>query len=175
MRNQRPRPRRSRNAQILSTVLFVAALGFAGAAVWTWYSDGDNDGPAPPPPAENVGQIDLAQVLIVLDEFNEDWDYGRSPATAHTDQLSPPGQHLKLGDRSLYVFIFPGPTGVADREAASEQVDLETMQIATRSGTVINDDGEQLYLAEHANVMTVLVGGDQELADQVSTALSNLP
>ena len=170
-----PRPRRSRAAQILSTILFIAAIGFAAAAAWIWFTDDGSNGPGIPPPADTTGEVDLAQVLMVLDESNDDWDYGRSPAAANADQFSVPGQHLKLGDRSLYVFIFTGPTGVSDREAASEQADLETMQIATRSGTVINEDNQQLYMAEHSNVITILVGGDQALADEVDSALDKLP
>lgn len=175
MRNQRLRPRRSRNAQILSTVLFIAALGFAGAAAWIWYTEDDSDGPGTPPPAQTSGEVDLAQVLMVLNDPDGDWDYGRSPAAAHTDQMSPPGQHLKQGDHSLFVFIFPGPTGVSDREAASAQIDLDSMVIATRSGTVMNDDGEQLHMSEHGNVITILVGGDQALNDRISASLANLP
>lgn len=160
---------------MLSTVLFIVAIGFAAAAVWIWYSDDSTSGPGTPPPANTTGEVDLAQVLMVLDASDDAWDYGRSPATAQTDQIDGPGQHLKLGDASLFVFIFTGPNGVEDREAASERIDLDTMQLTTRTGTTLNEPGDPLYMAEHGNVITILVGGDEDLNTQVAEALTNLP
>lgn len=179
MTDQTTKPRRNRTAQILSSILFIAAIGFAAGAGYVWYTDEESPAaPRTPPPAENAAQIDLAQVLRVLTDTNDDWDYGRNPVAAHANQLSAPGQHLKLGDVSLFVFIFTGPSGeerVAAREAASEQMNLETMELTTTSGDVINANGEQLYMAEGSNVITILVGGDQELADQVADAIAELP
>lgn len=173
-----PRPRRARAAQLLSTILFLVAIGFAAAAVYIWYTDDSTSGPGTPPPASDAGEVDLAQVLKVLEEDDAGWDYGRSPATARTDQLPMPGQLLKLDDHLLFVFIFTGtsPEGrVAAREAASAAVDLETMTLATASGTVINAAGEPLHLAEHSNVITILVGGDDALAAEIDAALDRLP
>jgi hypothetical protein len=170
--------RRSRAAQILSTILFVAALGFAGAAAWLWYTDASKDGPGTPPPAESAANIDLAQVLMVLDQSNDGWDYGRSPAAVHADQLQVPGQHLKLDDTSLFVFIFTGATAedrVAAREAAGDAVDLDTLTLSTGSGAVINDGGKPIYMIEHSSVLCIMVGGDDDLAKEVATALGKLP
>ncbi|MDQ4045430.1 MAG: hypothetical protein M3173_08290 [Chloroflexota bacterium] len=171
-------PRRSRSANLLSTILFIAAIGFAAAATWVWYTDESEPGPGEPPPAESIEDIDLAQVLGVLTERNEDWDYSRNPTAASTNQFDAPGQALKLDDALLFVFIFTGADAeerIAAREAASERIDLETMMLTTPSGTVINDKGEPLWMAEHSNVMTILVGGDQALADEVAEALTDLP
>lgn len=176
MADKTPRPRRNRVAQILSTMLFIAAIGFAAGAAYVWYTQDDNpDGPGTPPPAES-GEAELANVVTVLQESNNAWEYGRT--TASTNQFPTPGQLLKLNDRSLYVFIFNGPNGeerIASREAASEQIDLEALELTTPSGKVINTNGEHLYMAEASNVITILVGGDQELADRVSSAIANLP
>jgi hypothetical protein len=174
----RSSPRRSRPAQLLSTILFVAAFGFAAAALWVWYNDDSSSGPGTPPPAQSVDDIDLAHVLEVLDARDSAWDYGRDPATARSNQLEMPGQALTRGDDVLFVFIFTGASGtekVAARAAASEQIDLQSMTLATPSGTVINADGEPLWMAEHSNVITILVGGDQALADEVADALTDLP
>jgi hypothetical protein len=174
-----PQPkRRSRAAQILSMVLFVAALGFAAAAAWIWYNDESNSGPGTPPPAESAENIDLAQVLMVLTQSNDDWGYGRSPATVHANQLQFPGQHLKLDDTSLYVFIFTGKTAedrVAAREAAGDEVDLDTLTLSTGSGVKINGDGQRIYMLEHSSVLCIMVGGDDELAQEVAAALGKLP
>lgn len=173
-----PPPRRSRPAHLLSAILFTAAIGFAAAAIWVWYTDDSESGPGKPPPAENAGTIELAHVLGVLEARNDGWHYSRNPATAGIDQFDTPGQALKLDDTLLFVFIFTGASTdekIANREAASEQVDLETMTLSTASGRVINDSGEQLWKAEHSNVMTILVGGDQALADEVAEALTDLP
>lgn len=178
MRHQTPRPRRSRAAQILSTILFIAAIGFGAAAAWIWYFEDDNDGPGPPPTADNAGEIELAHVLGVLKESDENWDYGRSPATAHTDQLPMPGQHLKLGDTSLFVFIFTGASGeerIAAREEAGEEVELESMEIKRSSSGEVISGGQPLHMTQHSSVITILVGGDDETADQVAEAITKLP
>lgn len=178
MVSQPQRKRRSRAAQILSMVLFIAALGFAAAAAWIWYNDDSDNGPGTPPPAESAANIDLAQVLMVLTQSNDDWDYGRSPAAVHANQLQFPGQHLKLGDTSLFVFIFTGATAedrVAAREAAGDAVNLDTLTLSTGSGAVIDDEGRQIYMLEHSSVLCILVGGDDELAEEVAAALGKLP
>ena len=171
-------PRRARAAQVLSTVLFVVALGFAAAAAWIWYTDDADSGPGTPPPARSAEEIDLAQVLAVLDETDDGWDYGRSPATVRSDQIEVPGQHLKLDDAHLYVFIFTGPdaeTRVAAREEAGEGIDPETMELTTPSGQDANPDGAPLAVSQHSSVIAILVGGDEPLAAEVDAALATLP
>lgn len=172
-------PGRQRSSQLLSTILFVAAIGFAAAALWVWYTDDSTSGPGAPPRAETIGGIDLAQVLVVLEEQDDGWDYSRNPATASTDQFSTPGQVLQHGDDELLlVFIFTGADDeekIAARERASEQVDLESAVFTSPSGNVVNEDGGPLYKAEHGNVMTILIGGTEERNAEIQTALDNLP
>lgn len=173
------RPRRSRTTQILSTLLFVVAVGFAAAALWLMLNDDSKTGPDGPAPAQSVEQIDLAQVLAVVKTGNDDWDYSRNPASARSNQLSMPGQVLKLDDDTLlFVFIFTGASS-EDRVAAAEQaaqgVDLATMTLSTTSGTMLNDPGQPLYMAQHSNVITVLVGGDEALAGEIQQSLDTLP
>ncbi len=176
MRQQTPRSRRSRVAQVLSTILFVAASGFAAAAVYLWYTGDDNDGPNPPPTAEH-GEAELANVLTVLQNEEPEWDYGSSGSTTvRSDQLDPPGQLLKLGDTSLYVFIFveDTPQSITAREQAADAANPDTMVLTTPSGQVVHE-GQPLSMAEASNVITILVGGDQALTDQVQASLANLP
>lgn len=172
------RSRRSRTAQLLSTALFIVAIGFAAAAIWIWYTDDSRSGPGSPTPAHTAEEIDLAQVLGVLKASDDGWDYSRSPASARSNQLSMPGQALKLDDRLLFVFIFTGASSedrVAAREQAAADVDLETMTLTTTSGKVLNAGDQPLYMAQHSNVIAILVGGDDALAAEVQQALDRLP
>jgi hypothetical protein len=170
---------RSRTAQLLSTALFVVAIGFAAAAIWIWYTDDSRDGPGSPTPARSAEQIDLAQVLGVLKASDDGWDYSRSPSGARSNQLDMPGQALKLDDdRLLFVFIFTGASSedrVAAREQAAEAVDLDTMTLTTTSGKVLNDQGQPLSMAQHSNVIAILLGGDDALAAEVQGSLDRLP
>lgn len=171
-------PRRTRSTQLLSAILFIAAIGFAVAAAWVWYTDDSSSGPSGPPPAESVDDIELATVLAVLKERDDGWAYSRNPSNARTDLFEAPGQVLRLDDHLLVVFIFTGAGAeekIANREAASERIDPETMTLTTGSGTPINASGEPLRMAEHSNVIAILVGGDQALFDHVADALAELP
>ena len=175
MRQQSPRSRRSPVAQMLSTILFVAAIGFAGAAIYLWYTGDDNDGPEPPPAAE-PGDAELANVVAVLQSDEPDWDYGRTNTTARSSQFSQPGQLLTLGDVNLYVFIFAGNTPedrIAAREEAVASADPAGMELKTPSGEPIGE-GQTLHMAHNSNVITILVGGDQALADQVEESIAAL-
>ena len=173
------RPRRSRTAQVLSTVLFVVAIGFAVAALWLMYSDDSKTGPEGPAPAQSVEEIDLAQVLGVLKTGGDNWDYSRSPASARSNQLAMPGQVLKRDDgQLLFVFIFTGSSAedrVAAAERAAADVELGTMTLKTTSGAVLNDEDQPLYMAQHSNVIAILLGGDEALAGEVQQALDQLP
>jgi hypothetical protein len=159
--------------------LFIVAIGFAVAALWLMLTDDSKTGPDRPEPAQSVEQIDLAQVLGVLQSSDADWDYSRSPSGARSNQIDMPGQALKLDDdRLLFVFIFTGASGeerVAAREQAAAGVDLETMTLTTTSGKVLNADGQPLHMAQHSNVIAILLGGDETLAGEVQQALDQLP
>jgi hypothetical protein len=159
-------------------MLFAVAIGFAVAAVWIWYRDDTHPGPGTPTPARTAEQIDLAQVLGVLKARDDGWDYARSPSSARTDQLAMPGQVLKRGDNLLFVFIFTGASSddrVAAREQAAGKVDLATMTLTTTSGKVLNAGGEPLHMAQHSNVIAILLGGDDALAGEIQAALDDLP
>lgn len=170
---------RSRIARLLSTALFIVAIGFAAAAIWIWYADDSRDGPGAPTPAQSAEEIDLAQVLGVLKSTNDGWDYSRSPAGARSNQLDMPGQALKLDDeRLLFVFIFTGASSedrVAAAERAAEGVDLDSMTLTTTAGKVLNADGQTLHMAQHSNVIAILLGGDDALAAEVQQSLDQLP
>src|SRR5690348_2227259 len=121
MRDQHAKPSPRRGSQLLSTVLFVAAIAFAALAVIIWFRDDAGPDREPPIPTATAGRYDLANVLSALEAQGLDGDFGRTPATANSNQIDTPGQHLKVNGQSLFVFIFPGAnaeTAIAAREAA---------------------------------------------------------
>lgn len=174
---QPPGSGRRRGAQILSTLLFLVALVFAGAAIYIWYIDDEPSDNAPPVPTATPGLYTLADVLTAFKEAELDGDYGRSPATVKSNQMTPPGQHLIIEDQSVYVFIYPSgdaQTGAAAREAAAQDLDPATMTLTTPSGQSFSE-GETLSVSGGSNVIAVLVGGDDELQTQVRDVIEGLP
>jgi hypothetical protein len=49
------------------------------------------------------------------------------------------------------------------------------MTLTTTSGKQLNPEGQPLYMAQHSNVIAILIGGDEALADEVQQALDDLP
>lgn len=176
-RSRPPRSGRRRGAQILSTLLFLVALGFAGAAIYIWYVDDEPSDNVPPPPSATPGLQTLADVLNAFKGAGLDGDYGRSPATVKSSQMRPPGQHLIIEDQSVYVFIFQSgdpQTAAAAREDAAQGLDPETMTLTTPSGQSFGE-GETLTVSEGSNVIAILVGGDEDLQTQVRDVIEGLP
>jgi hypothetical protein len=174
---QPSQPRRRRGAQILSTLLFIAAMVFAGAALYIWYIDEESPDSAPAAPTATPGLNTLADVLAAFKDAGLDGDYGRSPATVKSNQMSPPGQHLIIEDQSVYVFIFPSgdaQSAAAAREEAARSLDPATMTLTTPSGQSFGE-GETLTVSEGSNVIAVLVGGDEELQARVRDVIEGLP
>jgi hypothetical protein len=166
-----------RGSHILSTVLFVAAIGFAAAAVYIWYLDDSNPGTEPPIPTVENGVYGLVNVLDALRHAGIDADYGRSPATATSNQLEMPGQNLRVGDTNVFIFIVPGADAAAAataRESAFAGLDPATMTLTTASGSDVSR-GEPLTVYEGANVIAVLVGGDAALQNDVADVIEGLP
>src|SRR4051794_37984254 len=115
-----PAPKSRRTSNILSLILFVAAIAFAAAAVVIWYRD-DADAPdSPPIPTVESGVYGLINVLTALQDEDVDADFGRSPATVTSNQITQPGQNLRVGDTNVFIFIFPGADGEAAAAAREE-------------------------------------------------------
>ena len=170
-----PQPRRA--SHILSMLLFVAAIGFAAAAVIVWYQDRSSSSDNPPPPTAEGGVYGLINVLTALQDADISADYGRSPATATSNQLDQPGQNLRVGDANVFIFIFPGADGASAtsaREAAAADLDATTMTLQTTSGQdVVN--GQPVNVFQGANIVAVMVGGDAALQTEVQDVIEGLP
>ena len=166
-----------RGAQILSSILFLAAIGFAAAGIYLYFFT-DEEAPANPAiPTTTPGRNGLADVIRAFDAAGLNADYGRSPATADTSQIETPGQHVIVDDRSVFIFTFPGANAEAARaarEEAAAAVDPTTMTLATRGGQPIGE-GETLRAFQGSNVIAILVGGDDALAAKVQSVIESLP
>jgi hypothetical protein len=166
---------RRNGPQVLSTLLFVAAIGFAAAAVYIWYID-DSNGDEPPVPTVTDGMYALVNVLNALRDAGLSADYGRSPATAKSAQIVPPGQNLTVEDTNVFIFIFPGgdpEAAAAAREKAFDAIDPATMTLTTPSGNDVAN-GQPLSVYQGANVIAVLIGGDDELKTEVQDVIEGL-
>lgn len=176
MTHQVTRSPRRNGPQILSTLLFVAAIGFATAAVYIWYMDDANEPDDPPAPTVEAGRYELVNVLNALEDAGLEAEFGRSPATASTKQLGTPGQNLKVEDSNVFIFIFNGADAgeaAAARETAFAGVDPATMLLTTPSGNDVSN-GEPLSVYQGANVIAVLVGGDADVQAQVQDVIEGL-
>ncbi len=150
---------------------------FAAAAVYIWYNEEESPENVPTAPTATPGLNTLADVLEAFRSAGLKGDYGRSPATVKSNQMSPPGQHLIIEEESVYIFIFPSgdaQSAAAAREEAAQQLDPETMTLKTPSGQSFGE-GEALTVAQGSNVIAVLVGGDEELQTQVQDVIEGLP
>lgn len=176
MSHQTTRSPKRGGPQILSTLLFVAALGFAAAAVYFWYMDDSSAPNEPAAPTAEAGRYELVNVLDALEAGGLEADFGRSPATARANQLDQPGQNLRVEETNVYIFIFSGDdaeTAAAAREAAFAGVDPEAMTLTTPSGNDVSD-GQPLSAYAGANVIAVLIGGDDALREEVRDVIEGL-
>lgn len=177
MTDRQPAASGRRRSHLLSTILFVAALGFAAAAIVLWFFDDTDNDPEPPVPTATPGMYGLVNVLQALEDAGLDGDYGRSPAAADSNQIPTPGQHLKVNGHSVYIFIFTGTDAGAATEARAAtgaRIDPATMTLKTRTSGADVTGGEPVTVYEGANVIAVLIGGDRETQELVQAAIEGL-
>lgn len=166
-----------RGAQILSTILFLGAMGFAAAGIYLYYFNDEEPPREPPIPTTTPGRNGLADVVRAFQAAGLDADYGRSPSTADSSQIRTPGQHVVVEKQSVFIFAFPGADAESARvarETAAAGIDPATMTLATREGQAIGE-GETLRVFQGSNVIAVLVGGGDDLAADVQGVIESLP
>lgn len=169
------RPNRSW-AHRLSTILFIAAILFAAAAVYLYFTeDSTPDGPVVP--TAEAGRNEFATVINALrDAGLDDVDPGRYTATAN--QLEQPGQVIEIGETNAFVFIYPDAdpeAAVAAREADAADLDPETLELTARTAERPLNEDMETHVFESSNVIVVLAGGDEELVTTVQDAIESLP
>lgn len=163
-------------AHRLSTILFIAAILFAAAAVYLFVTeDSTPDGPVVP--TAEAGRNEFATVIEALrDAGLENVDPGRYTATA--SQLQQPGQVIEIGDLNAFVFIYPDAdpdAAIAAREADAADLDPETLELTARTAERPLNENEETHVFQSSNVIVVLVGGDEETVTTVQDAIESLP
>jgi hypothetical protein len=170
-----PRPSRTW-ANRLSTVLFAAAIIFAGLAVYLYFTE-ESSPQGPTVPTPESGRNEFANVVEALrDAGLENVDPGRYTATAN--QLEQPGQVIEIGDINAFVFIYPDAdpdAAVASREADAADLDAGTLVLTSRQAERPLNEGEDTHIFQKSNVIVILVGGDDELVTTVEDAINSLP
>lgn len=166
-------PRRGR-AHLLSNLLFIAAIAFAAAAVYLYLNEDSGSGPARP--AADAGRNEFHHVVEGLQDAGLEAQPGRYSAEAN--QLDQPGQTIEVEGQNLFVFIYvdaDGDVAAADREADAADLDPATLEITSRSAERPLSEGEELHISQGSNVIGILVGGDEDLAQTVSDVIESLP
>lgn len=177
MTHQTTRAAKRSGSQVLSTLLFVAAIGFAAAALYIWYMDDATELNEAPVPTAVAGRYELVNVLDALEAGGLEADFGRSPATAKSSQLDTPGQNLRVEDTNVFIFFYSGAdaqSAIAAREADFADVEPAMMTLTTPSGSDVAN-GQPLMAYQGANVIAVLIGGDEALQLKVRDVIEGLP
>lgn len=172
---QESRPAGRRWPHLLSTVLFIAAIVFAGAAVYL-FIDGQNTPSGPERPTAEPGRNEFASVVGGLNDAGLKAEPGRY--SAEVNQLEQPGQTIEIGDDNLFVFIYPDASGddaVADREADAANLDPDTLELTSRSAERPLNEDEEVHIFQGSNVIAILVGGDEDLQQTVGDVITSLP
>ena len=161
-------------ARRLSSLLFALALIFAALAIYLYIDERNNTGPDVPTPIPGENEyISVVEALRAQDLSVNDGRY-----SARADQLQPFGQVIEIGDLNLFVFIYREGTpaeSVAAREADAEDLDPETVQITSRQAERPLNEGQEVHIFQHSNIIAVLVGGDDATVQHVEDAINSLP
>lgn len=170
-------PSNRNRAIMLSNVLFALTIIAAAVVVYLYFFDDRffNEGPVAPACEQNSSE--LACVVAALREQDFDHvDYGRYTASA--DQLSAPGQVVEVNDLSGFVFVYPAATadeGIALREADGANLNPDTLVITSRTSERPLNEGEDVFVVQHSNIIFVLVGGTEDENAMVQDAVESLP
>ena len=167
-----------RGPHILSTLLFLTAIGFAAVAAYLYWEEQQEDKNEPTPPAAEPGSWTLAQVRSALDTAGFDTDVGRT--NGHTDQIPAtiPGQIITVDGTEVYIFIFSrtaesdDPAGEA--KATYDDMDLETLTLTRQSSRDVIAKGDELTVFQGSNIIAIMVGGEEEDVEKVRTAIEGL-
>lgn len=169
-------PNRNR-AIIISNILFALAIVAAGVVAYLYFFDDTffSDGPEAPVCETSSSELACVVNALKLEDFDE-VDYGRYTASA--DQLSQPGQVVEIDDMIGFVFVYPAASpeqAIADREAEGANLDPETVQITSRTADQPLNEGKPIHVAQHSNIIFILVGGTDDDIAKVQEAIETLP
>lgn len=167
MAEQQSKSKASSARNLLSTVFFVLAAVLVAVAGYLYIQD-QRDDDEPPPPPVIAGRAELANVRDVLVSEGLDVDYARGGGKV--DDFNSAGQQLIVEGEPVFVFIFRDPDA---RQAATENLDPGDIELTDSFGDPISE--APVSIGQGSNVVTVLIGADQDLQASIDTALSTLP
>lgn len=169
-------PNRSR-AIVLSNVLFALMIVAAAVVAYLYFFDNTffNEGPDAPACDTNTSELACVVQALKAQDFDR-VEYGRYTASA--DQLSQPGQVVEIDDMVGFVFVYPAASadqGIAERESDGQNLDAETLQITSRTAERPLNEGQDVFVVQHQNIIFVLVGGTDSDNAKVQAAIESLP
>ena len=157
--------RKRRGPHILSTLLFLTALGFAAVAGYLYWNEQETEKNDPTPPPAVSGQWGLAQVKNQFDMAGFSTEIGRT--NGDSDQIpGVPGQAITVEGNEIYIYIFSATREEKDPIVLAEQafgkIDESTLKLTRQSSGDEIGDGEELHVFQGGNIIAVLVGGDPD-------------
>lgn len=171
-----PPPNRSK-AVALSNLLFALVLIAAAVVAYLYFFDNRFFNEGPEAPTCEHGRNELICVVNGLRaEDVKDVDLGRYTATAN--QLDQPGQVIEIGDNNAFLFIYPAGTpeeAIAAREADGADLDAETLLITARISERPLNEGEEVHIFQHSNVILIYLGDNQDDIEKIQRAVDALP
>jgi len=171
------RAEKRRGPHILSTLLFITAIAFAGLAVYLYWNEQEKDDNEPTPPPAVSGEYNLAQVKAALDEAGLSTDFGRNTVHANQIDQTVPGQTMKVNGNDVAVFIFSqnqsGIGPIEQAEAAYAEIDESTITLSRTSGDEVGAN-EPKHVFQGSNIILVMVGGSDEDVEEVRAAIEGL-
>lgn len=169
-------PKRSK-ALALSNLLFALMIVTAAVVAYLYFFDDRFFPGGPEAPACDTNSSELACVVAALRQQDFDHvDYGRY--TVSSDQLSQPGQVVEINDLNGFVFVYPAASmeeGISMRKVDGEKIDPDTMRITARTSERPLNDGEDIFVVQHNNIIFILVGGSDSDNQKVQDAIESLP
>lgn len=169
-------PNRNR-AILVSNILFALTIVAALVVVYLYFFDDRFFSDGPEPPACDTNSSELACVVAALESQDfESVEYGRYTASA--DQLSQPGQVIEIDDMNGFVFVYPAGTqeeSVALREEDGANLDPNSIVITSRTSERPLNEGEDVHVVQHSNIIFILVGGTEADHAKVKEAVETLP
>lgn len=169
-------PNRNR-ALALSNILFALMIIAAGVVAYLYFVEDQFFQEGPEPPACEEGHNELICVVNALKEEDlANVDLGRYTASAN--QLSQPGQVIEIGDVNAFLFIYTGGTGedaIALRETDGAKLDPATLEITARISERPLNDGKEVHVFQHSNIILIVVGGSEDDLAKVEAAINTLP
>ena len=174
---KKPAAPKRRGPHLLSTLLFITAIGFAAVAAYLYWNEQEDDKNEPTPPPAVSGQWGLAQVQNAFKEAGLSTDVGRT--NGHADQIeNVPGQFVTVNGTDVYIFIFSKTSEVDDPVAEAEAVygtiDPASLELTRASSNDVIGEGEELHVFQGSNIIAVMVGGDPDDVEKVREVIEGL-